>query len=125
MPITTNLSSLNVGALNVPAVGSYSWSENRPAIDCSEIGTSDALFIHGMRNCTLSFDVFYLEASHAAFETFIATAQPSATSFVLTHTTGDTLEGSGFITNFSANATAGDVIRASFSIQVSGAVTRT
>jgi len=126
MPITTNLSSLTVNSVLVPAVGSYSWNETRDAIDCTEIGSSEALFIHGLRNCTLSFDVFYLEVSHAAFEAVIAASQGSTpTPFVLTHATGDTIEGSGYITNLSITANAGDVIRASFTMQVSGAVTRT
>lgn len=125
MPITTNLSGLVFSGVSVPAVGSYSWTENRNAIDCTEIGTADSTFIHGLRNCTFNFDVFYLEASHAAFEDYIATQQNTANTFVITHTTGDTLQGSGFITGFNLQATAGDVIRATFSVQVSGAVTRT
>lgn len=125
MPITTNLSGLSVGGVGVPAVGSYSWNENRTAIDCTEIGTTDASYIHGVRNCTFSFDVFYLEASHAAFESFIATQQATATTFTITHTTGDTLDGTGFITGFSVTANAGDVIRATFQIQVTGVVNRT
>jgi hypothetical protein len=125
MPITTNLSGLVVGGVSVNAVGSYSWNENRTAIDCTEIGTADSSYIHGLRNCTMSFDVFYLEASHTAFEGFIGNIQSTATTFVITHTTGDTLEGSGFVTGFSVTANAGDVIRATFSLQVSGSVTRT
>lgn len=124
MPITTNLASLTVNSILVPAVGSYSWNETRDAIDCTEIGSSEALFIHGLRNCSLNFDVFYLEASHAAFESVIATGQSAPTPFVLTHTTGDTIEGSGYMTNVNITANAGDVIRASFTLQVSGAVTR-
>lgn len=125
MPITTNLSGLNVGGLSVPAVGSYSWTENRDAIDCTEIGDTNAKYIHGLRNCSLSFDVFYLELDHAAFEAFLATQQTTAQTFVLTHTTGDTIEGNGFITSLNLTASAGDVIRASFTLQVTGAVNRT
>jgi hypothetical protein len=124
MPITTNLSGLNIGGVGVPAVGSYSWTENRDAIDCTEIGNSDAKYIHGLRNCSLSFDVFYLESDHAALETFIATQQTSPQAFVLTHTTSDTIEGSGLITSLNITASAGDVIRASFTLQATGAVSR-
>jgi hypothetical protein len=126
MPITTNLSSLTINSVLVPAVGSYSWNETRDAIDCTEIGSSESLFIHGLRNCTLNFDVFYLESAHAAFEAVIATSQASTpTPFVLTLDTSDTIAGSGYMTNLNITANAGDVIRASFTLQVSGAVTRT
>lgn len=125
MPITTNLAQINVGAVTVPAVGSYSWTENRDAIDCTEIGNSDSKYIHGLRNCSLSFDVFYLEADHAAFESFIATQQTTPQGFILTHTTGDTIEGNGYITSLNLTASAGDVVRASFTLQATGAVTRT
>lgn len=124
MPNITNLSSLSVAGIIVPAVGSYSWNESRNAIDCTEIGVSDSMYIAGLRDCSLQFDVFYLEASHEAFESLISTYQSTPSSFLITHATSDTITGTGYVSNFTVNATAGDVIRASFTIQVTGAVTK-
>jgi hypothetical protein len=130
MPQSSALSSITFKQLpsgsvtNINAVGSVTWSLNRAPFEVSEIGNADAQFIAGYQNSTAQLDVFYLEADHAIFEANITSAL-AAGELELTLTSGDTLNGTGFVTSYSVTAAANDVVRASIGIQFTGALTIT
>lgn len=122
MPQSSALSSFSYGGSTINAVGSVTITYNRTPFEVSEIGNSDAKFIAGYQNVSAQLELFYLEADHAALETAINSASASATA-LLTLATGDTISGSAFVTSFSVTAAANDVVRASVSLQYTGAMT--
>lgn len=123
MPQSSALCSFSYNAVTVNAVGSVTLSYNRAPFEVSEIGNANAQFIAGYQNVTAQLDVFYLETDHSALETAINTAAAAATAVLSLVTTTDTISGSAFVTAFSVTAAANDVVRASITLQFTGAIT--
>jgi hypothetical protein len=123
MPQSSALCSFTYNAATINAVGSVTLSYNRAPFEVSEIGNANAQFIAGYQNVTAQLDVFYLETDHSALETAINTAAAAATAVLSLVTTTDTISGSAFVTAFSVTAAANDVVRASITLQFTGAIT--
>lgn len=122
MPQSSALSSFSYSGSAVNSVGSVTLTLNRSPFEVSEIGDANAQFIAGYQNATAQLDVFYLEADHTGLESAINTGAAAATA-TLTMATGDTISGSAFVTSFSVTAAANDVVRASITLQFTGAIT--
>ena len=122
MPQSSALSSFSYSGSAVNSVGSVTLTLNRSPFEVSEIGDANAQFIAGYQNATAQLDVFYLEADHTGLESAINTGAAAATA-TLTMATGDTISGSAFVTSFSVTAAANDIVRASITLQFTGAIT--
>lgn len=123
MAQTTAGSSVSFGGLTLTSVFTFSFSNQRETIDVSEIGIVSRSFIGGSTTATATIELFYnqSETSTAAMEAFISSG--TAATLVITSTTAQTYTASAFLTSFDITGSAGDVIRATASFQITGAVT--
>jgi len=96
---------------------------NVETVDITEISQTTRSFVAGIRNGTMSGNVFYNQgdAAMAAMET--ACANGTTVAIVFTLASGMTYSATGFVTSFNPSATVADVVRAAFSIQFTGAIT--
>lgn len=125
MALSTTLSSVQFSTAIIYGTGSFSFSNNREAIDVSEIGTIPRSFIVGSSNATASIDIFYDQAvaSHITLEAFIASG--NIATLLITNSSGMTYSASAMLTGFEITGTVGDVVRAACTFQCTGAVTIT
>jgi uncharacterized protein (UPF0548 family) len=123
MPQSSALCSFSYNAVTINAVGSVTLTYNRAPFEVSEIGNANAQFIAGYQNVTAQLDVFYGETDHSALEAAINTAAAAQQAVLTLVTTTDTISGSAFVTAFSVTAAANDVVRASITLQFTGAIT--
>lgn len=123
MALTTSGSAVVFSGVTIAAVFTFSFSNQRETIDVSEIGIVSRSFIAGSTAATANLEIFYDQgnASHITLEAFIA-AGTSAT-LVITSANGQTYSATAFLTSFEVTGSAGDVIRATCSFQITGAVT--
>jgi hypothetical protein len=123
MALSTSLSSVTYSGTTIYGVGSFSFSNMREAIDVSEIGSTPRTFIVGYTSATASIEIFYDQAvtSHTTLEAFIASG--NIASLVITSSTSMTYTANAILTSFELTGSAGDVIRASCTFQITGAVT--
>jgi hypothetical protein len=123
MALSTSLSSVSFNATTIYGVGSFSFSNMREALDVSEIGSTPRTFIVGPTSATASIDIFYDQAvtSHGTLEAFIASG--IVASLVIQSSTAMTYTANAILTSFEITGSAGDVIRASCTFQITGSVT--
>ena len=123
MALSTSLSSVSFNGTTIYGTGSFSFSNQREPIDVSEIGTVPRTFIVGSTSATASIDIFYDQgvASHVTLEAFIASG--TIATLVITSSTSMTYSALAILTSFEITGSAGDVIRAACSFQITGAVT--
>jgi hypothetical protein len=123
MALSTSLSSVTYSGTTIYGTGSFSFSNQREAIDVSEIGTVPRTFIVGPTSATASIDIFYDQGvtSHGTLEAFIASG--TIASLVIQSSTAMTYTANAILTGFEITGSAGDVIRAACSFQITGAVT--
>ena len=123
MALSTSLSSVAFNSTTIYGVGSFSFSNVRDALDVSEIGSTPRTFIVGATSATASIEIFYDQAvtSHGTLEAFIASG--NVASLVITSSTSMTYTANAILTSFEITGSAGDVIRASCTFQITGSVT--
>ena len=123
MALSTSGSSVSYGGLALSSVFTYSFSNQRETIDVSEIGLVPRTFLGGSTTGTANVELFYSQndASTLALEAYIASG--TAATLVITNATAQTYTCSAILTNFEITGSAGDVIRASCSFQITGTVT--
>jgi hypothetical protein len=123
MALTTSGSAVTFSGVTIAAVFTFSFTNQRETIDVSEIGIVSKSFIAGSTTATANLEIFYDQgnASHLTLEAFIASG--TAASLVITSATAQTYTASAILTSFEITGSAGDVIRASCSFQITGAVT--
>ena len=123
MALSTSGSSVSYGGITLSSVFTYSFSNQRETIDVSEIGLVPRTFVAGSTTGTANVELFYSQSdsSTLALEAYIASG--SAATLVITNAIGQTYTCSAILTNFEITGSAGDVIRASCSFQITGAVT--
>lgn len=95
-------------------------------IDITESSATNRSYHPGIRSGSAEVNIFYDQTSHGALETavntgtlvqFVFTLVPSGATNPASYTTN------AYITNFRPKIGVGDVLRASFTLQFSGAVT--
>ena len=127
MPQSSALSSVSFkqtpagSSFTIDAVGSVTFTYNRAPFEVSEIGNANAQFIAGYQNCTAQLELFYLEADHEDIELNINQALAVA-QVVITLATNDTITGDAYVTAYTVTAAANDVVRASITLQFTGAI---
>ena len=123
MAQTTSGSSVSFGGVTLTSVFTFSFSNQRETIDVSEIGLVPKTFLAGSTTATANVELFYNQAESptAALEAYIASG--TAATLVITSTTAQTYTASAILTSFDITGSAGDVIRATATFQITGAVT--
>lgn len=123
MALSTSGSSVVWGGLGLASCSSFQFSNQREVIDVSEIGTVSKTFIAGNTTATASCEIFYDQgnASHLSIESYVASG--TSATLVITSAVGQTYTATAFLTSFEITGSSGDVIRASCSFQITGAVT--
>ena len=123
MAINTNLASVSFGAVTIVGVGSYSFTNERSALETTEIGATTRSYISGIQGASASIEIFYdqAQASHTALESYIGSGTTG--TLVVTNSTSMTYTASAILTRFEITAQAGDLVRASCDFQITGAVT--
>jgi hypothetical protein len=126
MAFSTKLTgiSVNIGGTTtaIAAVGSIEFTNERAALEVTELGQDFRSYIAGISNATASLTLYYDQAStaHTHLEGLIAS--PSAQTFILTLNTGMTYSFSGLVTSFAITAQAGEVVQATVQLQVNSVV---
>jgi hypothetical protein len=115
--------SLSVGGTNIINLIDATVELSIETIDTTEIGNLDRKFIAGIRTGTISGNIYYDQGNGqiAALETAVKDGDEVA--FVFTLHTNATYSANAIITSFSPSIAVADVVRASFSAQITGEVT--
>lgn len=123
MALSTSGSSVTFGSIVLAACSSFQFSNQREVIDVTEIGTVSKIFIAGNTTATATCEIFYDQsaASHIATEAYIASG--TSATLVIASASQQTYTAVAFLTSFEITGSAGDVIRATCSFQITGVVT--
>lgn len=124
MALASTLSSISFGGTTIGAVGTATVSLSRPALDVTGIGATNSSFVTGLQSATATLDIFYdqSDTTHAALETNI-NGNGAPVSTVLTMAAGMTYTGNATVTSFEVTAQVGSAVRASVTLQFTGAIT--
>jgi predicted secreted protein len=110
----------------VSGLVSASISLDQSMIDITNISTGPRSYVLGNRGATITVDMFYDQGDVgvAALETAANGGGSAAFSLVLTNAGGGmSYSGNAFVTAFSPSAATQEVLRASATLQVTGALT--
>lgn len=110
----------------VPAVGSATVSFSRPSMDITPIGDATSTYVAGTQSVSATLDIFYDQTNSAHFNMIDdINGAKVGRYYQLYLQSGETIHGVAFTTAFETTAQAGSVLRASVSLQFTGAVTVT
>lgn len=121
MAYNASVSSFTWGASVIDAVGTMSLSYSRPPLEVTQIGSANTHFISGIANAVIAIDIFYNKDQHAALTGNILSGNSAA--FVVTLASGDAISGTAYIVGYDWTSSNSDVVRASLTLQVEGAIT--
>ena len=122
MAFSTKLTTISIAGVNIAAVGSVEFTNERGILEVTELGQDFRTYTQGISNATASLTLYYDQSSssHTTLENLITT--PSAPAFVLTLNTGQTYTFTAFVSSFAITAQAGEVVQATVQLQVNGLV---
>jgi len=123
MALASTLSSISFGGTTIGAVGTATVSLSRPALDVTGIGATNSSFVTGVQSATATLDIFYdqTDTTHVALEGNI-NGNSAASAVVMTMATGMTYSGNATVTSFEVTAQVGSAVRASVTLQFTGAI---
>ena len=118
--------TLTWATVSVTGLGTVTINTNQSMIDTTDVATGASTFITGNRNTTATIDMFYDQgvAAMGTIETAANTGAGSATALI-TLASGMSYSGSAFVTSFSVTGSTNETLRASITLQFTGAVTIT
>lgn len=119
----TNTFGITVGGQTLTGLVDASFDFNMETIDVTEIGSVDRTHLAGIRNATASGSIFYDKGAAAVAGLQSAVRSGTPVAVVFTMYSGATYTGSAIVTKFGTSAAVNDVVKASFSMQFTGAVT--
>ena len=122
--ISSQALTLTWGAATVTGLGTVTINTNQSMIDTTDVATGASTFITGNRNTTATIDMFYDQAvtGMVNIETAANTGAASATALI-TLASGMSYSGSAFVTSFSVTGSINETLRASITLQFTGAIT--
>lgn len=120
---STSTFTITVGGSTLTGLTDASFDFNMETVDVTEIGAVERSHVRGVSNATASGNLFYDQGNAviAALESAVRTG--NAVAVVFTMHSGATYTGSAIINKFSTSAAINDVVKASFSMQFTGAIT--
>jgi predicted secreted protein len=107
----------------VSGLVSASISLDQSMIDITNISTGPRSYVLGNRGATITVDMFYDQGDVGVAALENAANGGGSASFSLVLSTGMTYSGNAFVTAFSPSAATQEVLRASATLQVTGALT--
>lgn len=115
--------AISVGGTAIGGVIDGTATLTHEPIDATEITDGRRLFIGGVRNGTFQGTIYYNQGdtAQAALETAVSAGTSATIQFTL-HT-GSYYSSSCFITSFAPSFTVNDVVRATFTAQLTGTLT--
>ena len=115
--------TLTWATVSVTGLGTVTINTNQNMIDTTDVVTGASTFIMGNRNTTATIDMFYDQgvAAMATIET-AANGGGAAATATITLASGMSYSGSAFVTSFSVTGSINETLRASITLQFTGAV---
>lgn len=123
MAINTNLASVSFGGTTITGTGSFSFTNERSALETTEIGSSTRSYIPGVQGASAAIEIFYDQGAsgHSTLEAYIGSG--TTATLLVQASTGMTYTASAILTRFEITGQAGDIVRASCDFQCTGSVT--
>lgn len=115
--------TLTWATASVTGLGTVTINTNQNMIDTTDVVTGASTFIMGNRNTTATIDMFYDQgvAAMGTIETAANSGGASA-AVVITLASGMTYTGNAFVTSFSVTGSTNETLRATITLQYTGAV---
>ena len=98
-------------------------SHSADMLDAADINDQRKSYISGQATTTASGECFYDQGDPCMAVMETDSTNPVSRAVVITMDTGMTITGNAFVSSFSATAGTNDLLRASFELQFTGAVT--
>lgn len=119
----TNGFTLSVGNTALAGIIDATVTLTLETIEVTEVGALDRKHVNGLRSASASGNIFYDQgnAQILALEAAVISGQTVAVVFTL-HS-GATYTGTAYVTSFNPTIAVNDVVKASFNLQFTGAVT--
>lgn len=119
----TNGFTLSVGGTAIAGIIDATVTLTLETIEVTEVGALDRKHVNGIRSATASGNIFYDQgnAQIAALESALVNGTTVAVVFTL-HS-GAYYSGNAYVTSFNPTIAVNDVVKASFNLQFTGAVT--
>ena len=105
----------------IDAIGTVSFSAQRPALDVTQIGGANTYHVPGVLTSVLTADLYYNTADHSVLVNDLLSGTSRA--FAFTANSGDVISGTGLLTGCDIVSSNQDIVRGSVSITVVGRVT--
>lgn len=121
--ISTGLTAFSYNAQVTTGLVSVSTSTQSDTIETTIISNSRRTYLPGQGTTTISGEIYYDQGDPCAAAMETDAQNPQSRAFLCTFTTGMTMSGNCLITSWQVTAQMNDTIRASFELQVTGAVT--
>jgi predicted secreted protein len=120
---STSTFAITVGGSTLTGLVDASFDFNMETVDVTEIGAVERSHVRGVSNATGSGNLFYDQSTAAIAALESAVRSGSTVAVVFTNHSGATYSGNAIITKFGTSAAVNDVVKASFSMQFTGAIT--
>ena len=122
--ISSQALTLTWATISVTGLGTVTINTNQNMIDTTDVATGASTFITGNRNTTATIDMFYDQGvtGMANIETAANTGAASATALI-TLASNMSYSGSAFVTSFAITGSINETLRASITLQFTGAIT--
>lgn len=121
--ISTALTAFSYNAQTSTGLVNVSTSTSTDLIESTAISAARRTYLSGQGTTTISGEMYYDQGDPCAAVMETDAQNPSSRAFVLTYTTGMTMSGNCFIQSWQVAAQMNETIRATFELQVTGAVT--
>jgi hypothetical protein len=123
---STSTFAITVGGSTLTGLVDASFDFNMETVDVTEIGAVERSHVRGVSNATASGNLFYDQGTAAIAALESAVRSGSTVAVVFTNHTGSnssTYSGNAIVTKFGTSAAVNDVVKASFNMQFTGAIT--
>ena len=104
-------------------IADFTVTLNMSTVEVTSVGDSDQFHVPGIRSGTAQGTLFYDQANAAISALELARRNGTEVTFVFTWHTGASYTCQALVTSFAPTVAPGDVVKASISLQITGAVT--
>ena len=120
---STSTFTITVGGTTLTGLVDASFDFNMETVDVTEVGSVERSHVRGVSNATASGNLFYDRGNSAIAALESAVRSGTAVAIVFNNHSGAYYSGSAIITKFGTSAAVNDVVKASFTMQFTGAIT--
>jgi predicted secreted protein len=119
----TNGFTLSVGGTAVAGIIDATVTLTLETIEVTEVGAVDRKHVGGIRSASASGNIFYDQGNAQILALEAAVISGATVAVVFTLHSGATYTGTAYVTSFNPTIAVNDVVKASFNLQFTGAVT--